>query len=292
MAPPFTAFSMAHFVRRATRLALCVGAACLTLGVMAAASEARATITVNMHTQPAGDTTPFTFHLTGKNCPAAPTDYTFQLRDGESKAIPLCRGQAFFVKQEPMAGWKLVDLQCVATPADLDPRDAFIIDIPGSMATVELSPNEKKACTFFNERVPAPTPPTPPTTGAAPAVPVSQQGAAAPTTPAAQGVSPEFAVSGRAALTSPKRCVERRYTVTVVAGNARAVSFFVNGKKVRTITARRGQKRFTAALSPRAAVDRVKARVSFTSNATPQSRTLNATVRRCAAAAVRPQFTG
>ena len=105
-------------------------------------------------------------------------------------------------------------------------------------------------------------------------------------------MSPERVVAARAALQAPRACVSRRYTVTVAGGPVRSVTFSVNGRRVRTLTARPGQRRFSVRLSPRQAVDRVVARVRFRSNASPQSRTLRATVRRCARAGVSPEFTG
>jgi hypothetical protein len=275
--------------RRAVRTALAAVAACLALGVAAQAAQAAATITITQRTQPAGDPAAFSFHLTGPACPGTETDVTFQLRDGQSQAIPLCRGQAFKVTQAAKAGWRLVDIQCVATPPDPDPEDAFIIDIPSATATIELSPDEQKACTFVNEKVPAPTP-----SGPAPAAtPPSSSSlpAAAPPAPA-QGVSPVRVTRSAAALQAPQRCVSRRYTVSVRAGNVRSVTFSVNGRRVATVRARRGQRRFAVQLPPRAAVDRVVARVRFTERATPRTRTLRATIRRCAQAPTRPTFTG
>ena len=70
------------------------------------------------------------------------------------------------------------------------------------------------------------------------------------------------------------------------------MSFWVNGKRVKTIRARTGQRRFSVTLPINRAVAKVRARVRFANNATPSSRVLSATVRRCAPAAVKPQFTG
>ena len=70
------------------------------------------------------------------------------------------------------------------------------------------------------------------------------------------------------------------------------MSFWVNGKRVRTVRARTGQRRFSVTLPINRRVAKVRARVTFANNATPSSRVLSATVRRCAPAAVKPQFTG
>jgi hypothetical protein len=288
-------------IRRGARALITALAALTTLCVVAASAQAAATITITQRTQPAGDPTAFVFHLTGPACPDSATDATFELRDGQSQAIPLCRGQAFHVTQDQQPGWRLVDIQCVATPPDLDPDDAFGIDIPAATATIELSPDEQKACTFVNAKTPPGTPPSSPPPGGTPpggtppgaSGSPSPVGATPPRPPApAQGVLGEQVVRATASLQAPTRCVSRRYTVAVRAGRVRTVAFFVNGRRVTTVRARRGQRRFSVRLGVGPAVQRVVARVSFTDNTTPRTRTLRATVRRCAAGQVRPQFTG
>jgi hypothetical protein len=296
-----------HPARTMGRAALAAIAALLLSAALAAAADARATVTISQETQPAGDPTLFTFHLTGPACSGADSDVTFQLRDGQSQAIPLCAGRDFRVTQEQRPGYTLVDIQCVATPPDLDPNDAFGIDIPGATATIELSPDEQKACKFVNAKAPAPqpqppapqppspSPESPPATASSSPAPVAAS-APAPPAPAPPGpasaVSPERVIRGTAALQAPRRCVSRRYTVAVVGGQVRAVTFSVNGRRVATVRARRGQRRFSVVLGVRAAVERLTARVRFNAGATPQTRTLRATMHRCAVAQVAPQFTG
>jgi hypothetical protein len=281
-------------IRRGARLLMTTGAALVALAAAASSAQAVATITITQRTQPAGDPTAFAFHLTGPACPKGPSDVTFELRDGQSKAIPLCRGRAFHVTQAAKAGWRLVEISCVATPPDLDPGDDFVTHIPTATATIELSPDEQKACTFVNAKAPPSSPPagsppggSPPTTAQSPAA------GSAPQRPApAQGVLPEQAFRGTAALQAPTRCVSSRYTLTVRGGRVHSVTFSVNGRRVATVRARPGQRRFSVRLGPRAAVDRIVARVSFRERTSPRTRTLRATVRRCATAQARPQFTG
>jgi len=281
-------------IRRVARLLMTTAAALAALAAVASSAQAVATITITEQTQPAGDPAAFTFHLTGPACPKGPSDRTFELHDGQSQAIPLCKGQAFRVAQEAKAGWRLVDISCVATPPDLDPDDRFIIDIPGATATIELSPDEQKACTFVNAKAPPSTPPAgSPPGGSAPIAAPSPPAASAPRpTAPAQAILPEQVTRASAALQAPTRCVSRRYTLTVRGGRVRTVTFSVNGRRVATVRARRGQRRFSVRLGPRAAVDHIVARVSFRENTSPRTRTLRATVRRCATAQVRPQFTG
>jgi hypothetical protein len=281
---------------RLRRLLMCLTAASLAVLVTPALAHARASITVSVHTQPAGSPAVFTFHLTGPQCHnRPPTNVTLQLHDGQSAVVPLCRGQLFNVTQDALPGWKLTKIECVATPPD--PEDPFVIDVAHSRAGVELSPDEHKACSFTNTPVPTPpgppsTPPTtPPGSGVSPAPP------AAATVPQQQpapqqAVSPVRVVAARAVLSATKSCVERTFTVTVRGGHVRSVAFSVNGRRVRTIRARSGQRRFSVKLRARTAVNHVVARVTFTSAASPHTRTLRATVRRCSPSALRPNFTG
>jgi hypothetical protein len=292
---PQSFFATSSTAGRAVRTALAAVTACLALGVAASAAQAAATITITQRTQPAGDPAAFTFHLTGPACSGTDTDVTFDLSDGQSQAIPLCRGQAFKVTQQSKAGWRLVDIRCEATPPDPDPADAFIIDIPGASATIELSPDEQKACTFVNEKSAVSTPPAATPTATPPVASPPASGAAPTTTTLpqpAQGVSPVRVSRSAAAIQGPRRCVSRRYTVTVRGGNVRDVTFSVNGRRVATVRARRGQRQFSVRLGSRAAVDRIVARVRFTERAAPRTRTLRTTVRRCAQAQTRPKFTG
>lgn len=283
---------------RLRRLALCVATAGAVLAVTPAFAHARATITVGVHTQPAGSAAVFTFHVTGRTCPRRPpTNVTLQLRDGETAAVPLCRGQLWTVTQDALPGWTLTKIECVATPPD--PEDPFVIDVPNRRAGVELSPNEQKACTFTNVATAPPPggggpPPVGVTPPPAPSVPSSQApvSAQAPAQAPAQGVSPERAVAARASLQGPRRCVDRRFTVTVRGGNVRSVAFSINGRLVRTLRARPNQRRFSVVLPARTAVSHVAARVTFSAAASPRVRTLRTTVRRCTPTALRPNFTG
>jgi hypothetical protein len=212
---------------------------------------------------------PFTFH---------PPDFT--LTGGASKTFSNLHKGFYTITQAPPAGWQLVSVTCTADP---DPNDAAVIT--GSSVRLELSATESKTCTFVNAKAvtpPSPAPAAPPAAAPAPAAPPAP----------ASAVSPELAFSAKATLQAPKRCVSRTYTVAVVGGPVRSVTFRVNGKRARTVQARAGQRRFSQRLGIRSRVDRVTARVTFRSNASPRTRTLHATVRRCAAAQVRPQFTG
>jgi hypothetical protein len=128
-----------------------IAALALTLAVPVAAQAA--TITVGVGTTPAGDSTPFSFHVTGPACGTTPTDITFSLTDGQTKLLTLCDSppdlaHRFHVTESVPSGWTLTSIDCTGT--DPDPADAFVVDLPTATAFVELSPNEDKACTFRN----------------------------------------------------------------------------------------------------------------------------------------------
>jgi hypothetical protein len=266
----------------------------LALGAVASGAEA-ATFKVTKLTDPAGDATPFTFHVTftpQKN-DTPPPDFEvpadFTLTGGKSKTFTVRKG-FYTITELGLAGWRLVRITC-DNGGDTDPADAPKIDVGAGKATLELSTTENKGCTFENAKVPPPlgppsTPPSTPPSSASP--PPAQQS----TAPAQQNVAGTQAARSSAALVGPKRCVSRRFTVAVTAGRARTVSFVVNGRRLRTLTARAGQRRFSVQLPRPAVVSRVVVVVRFQPNTTPATRTLRTTVRRCAKQAVQPQFTG
>jgi hypothetical protein len=277
-----------------------LGAAIAVLLLAAVPATANAaTLTVTKKTTTA-DTTSFGFHVEFTPFPNdnpgpfkfPPTDFT--LTNGTSKTFSDLHKGFFTVTENVPAGWKLDSIDCTKDP---DPADAPVIT--GNKVRVELSAAENKSCVFTNSPVSTSSPPAAPSGSTpTPSAPAPQGGAAptatAPTAtpPPQSAVSPERVVSARAALQAPRACVSRRYTVTVTGGPVRSVTFSVNGRAVRTLTARPQQRRFTLALGVRSAVDRVVARVRFRSNASPRTRTLRATVRRCAQAGVSPEFTG
>jgi hypothetical protein len=284
-----------------------IAALALTLVVPVAAQAA--TITVGVGTTPAGDSTPFSFHVTGPACGTTPTDITFSLTDGQTKLLTLCDSppdlaHRFHVTESVPSGWTLTSIDCTGT--DPDPADAFVVDLPTATAFVELSPNEDKACTFRNAAPPpsAPPPtttttagsPPPTTTTTAGSSPTGAGAAPATTPPATQQVAGEQVRSPArpaARLGAQTRCGVRTARVTVRSRLMRRVTFSVNGRRVRTVNVPRGALRVTALVPLRrsgAAVQRVRAHVTFRNGARP--RTLSATVRRCGQTGVAPQFTG
>jgi hypothetical protein len=213
------------------------------------------TLRIKKATSPAGSTTPFTFDVsTSLGSPFTIADQGIQ----EYTVEP----GSYQVTERTTDGWTLTGGTC-------DDGDS---SWTGATLTANVGAGEVVTCTFNNSQNPVAVPEQP-RREVLPQPPVRQRSAAA-------------------RLVAPKRCVSRRYTVAVSGSPVRSVSFWVNGKRVRTVRARTGQRRFTVTLPINRAVARVRARVQFANDATPSARVLRATIRRCAPAAVRPKFTG
>ncbi len=219
----------------------------------------QAVLRIVKRTDPAGAAAAFAFHP-GASLGAA----DFTLGDGQSTQFDDLDPGSYDVTEQPLAGWTLRSAAC-------DDGDSVV---SGSTATAMLAAGEVVTCTFTNALTPTPAPQPPAAVAPAAAV---------------KAVQPR---RGAAALIAPTRCVESRFTVAVVGAPVRTVSWYVNGRRVRTTKARSGQRRFTVHLPVGARVQVVTARVAFANNTSPRTRTLQATVRRCAAKRVRPKFTG
>jgi hypothetical protein len=98
--------------------------------------------------------------------------------------------------------------------------------------------------------------------------------------------------SGRAVLATPSRCQTGTYRVTVRGRSMRSVAFYVNGRRVRTVSVPRGRTTVTVRLGSKAKVHRVRARVTYVASARTRARDLRATILRCSPASARPTFTG
>jgi uncharacterized repeat protein (TIGR01451 family) len=102
-------------------------------------------------------------------------------------------------------------------------------------------------------------------------------------------VAPQRAQPGSARLIGPTRCVRGSYAVRIVGQEIQSVAFRRGGRAVK---AKRSGQVFTIRLAPSASVDRITARVTFTSASGTTARTFRIAVQRCAQRAVRPSFTG
>jgi len=115
-----------------------------------------------------------------------------------------------------------------------------------------------------------------------------------PTVLEAQAVLP--VTPGSARLRGPSGCVRGPFTATVRGARITRVTFFVDGKRFKRITAATGEgSRFTVRINPRGhgfGVHRVTARVEFATDSQTRTRTLRLSFQRCRRQVVRPRFTG
>jgi hypothetical protein len=107
------------------------------------------------------------------------------------------------------------------------------------------------------------------------------------------GVLPEAVASGRASLRGPSGCVKQAFRARVSGRSIASVTFSVDGKKVKTVSGKRGV--YALKVRPgRYGFGRHKivARVQFTAASGTAAKKLPLTFRRCAQGAVAPRFTG
>ena len=128
------------------------------------------------------------------------------------------------------------------------------------------------------------TPETPPTTEPPASTPTGEQ-----------QVLPEEVVSGAARLRGPSGCVAKRFTASVRGRQIQHVTFFVDGRKVKRVDAKRGQRVFKLGVSPARfgkGIHRVNARVVFKAASRTSAKTLRLSFQRCARQVTAPRFTG
>jgi hypothetical protein len=240
-------------------------------------NQNRGRVKIVKATDPAGSTERFSFH---PSADLSPSD--FALADGEYIDMRPKPGM-YTVQEADTPGWKVANISC----DDMDSGGS------GSTLTLKVDPGETIVCTFRNvkeEPLPHNPPVVPPAVVRKPTPRLSPPVAAARAPQSA--VEAAVARSGRASLLRPTRCVSRRFQITVSGSPVRQIQFTVNGRRVKVVAARNGQRTFTVTLpAASGTVQRVAARVTFANGA--RSRTLRTTVLRCAPRrVVAPQFTG
>jgi uncharacterized repeat protein (TIGR01451 family) len=110
-----------------------------------------------------------------------------------------------------------------------------------------------------------------------------------------QAQLPDSPVNGTARLRGPSGCVNKAFTVTVRGTRIAQVTFFIDGKRYKRLTAPTAGKRWQVKINPRGrsfGVHRVTARVRFVAESETASRTLRLSFQRCKRQTVRPRFTG
>jgi hypothetical protein len=153
--------------------------------------------------------------------------------------------------------------------------------------TLNVAAGDAWECLFTNTRKTQPPPhdepptPTPPTTTAQPKI----------------QVSPARVRPGSARLSGPSGCPTTNAIAATVTGRRIVkVTFYVDGKKVKTLTKANGKGgRWVLPLNVRRlafGAHRVQAKVEFAKSSQTTAKTLRLSFDRCHAAAAKPKFTG
>jgi uncharacterized repeat protein (TIGR01451 family) len=192
-----------------------------------------------------------------------------------------------------------------ATPGTLDPGDDWtytcqvqtkagqtavhnVADVHGSDGNGHDANDEDT----FDTTLTQPVKPKPPVKPVAPVKPVPP----AVTPRPGQGVSPVRIRPGSARLRGPRSCATGAVAASVSGRRIAKVTFFVDGKKVTTLTkANRSGGRWVLALNAKRfgfRAHKVRARVQFAASSQTRAKTLRMTFIRCRPAVVTPKFTG
>jgi prealbumin domain-containing protein len=224
---------------------------------------------------------------------------TFDLLiDGQPKATGVGDGGTTGWQTVPVGTHAVGEAGSAATSlADYDATVACADQAPGhtgttsgtgtSLSGLAVAAGDQWACVITNTRKSQVAPP-----GSQPPAPVEAQ------SPAPQlEVSPETIRPGTARFVGPTGCPTTRVASATVAGKRIAkVTFFVDGKKVKTLTKPNGKGgRWTLPLTVRTmafGTHRVQARVEFAKSTGTKPRTLQLSFSRCHRGAVTPTFTG
>ena len=100
--------------------------------------------------------------------------------------------------------------------------------------------------------------------------------------------------SASARLRGPSGCVTKPFRATVRGSRISRVTFYRDGKRIRRIDAKRGQRAFSVKVRAAGAqgVHRITAKVRFKAGSRPRTRTLRLSYQRCRKQVVQPRFTG
>jgi hypothetical protein len=174
-------------------------------------------------------------------------------------------------------------LSCVDTAHPNDPADTD--------GTVQVDKGDAWECVITNTRKSTPPPPQEPPTDQPPSTP-----------PAVQAISPQVHVSparvrpGSARLSGPSGCPRTSAVAATVSGRRIVkVTFYVDGKKVKTLTKANRNGRWVLPMNVKRfafGTHRVRVVVQFAKSSQTKAKTLRLSFNRCRPAVVRPQFTG
>jgi hypothetical protein len=130
----------------------------------AAATDAGATLRVENHIDPAGDTTVIDYRLESPTWSSSPFPFSLAGSDDRSFGVPAGTYTATALLP---AGWETTDIQCVGPHPEL-----IAIDVPNRRVTLQHQSTDEQTCAFTHRRIPPSG--TPPTPGVAPSPPKSE----------------------------------------------------------------------------------------------------------------------
>jgi hypothetical protein len=154
--------------------------------------------------------------------------------------------------------------------------------------TLDTNTITKAACATPGSTPPAGAPGAP---GAAPGTSGSNGTSGSTSSPSSAGGT----ARATARLSGPRRCVSGPFRARVSGRRIAQVTFFVDGRRRRTVKATEGRTVFSLRVDPRGQdfeAHRITAKVRFTAGSGAQARTLRLVYQRCSKGAVRPRFTG
>jgi hypothetical protein len=230
---------------------------------------------------PAGDTGKFNLLVDGQT---KATD----VGDGGTTGAQIVTTGAHTVGEAAGTGTDLSDYS-----SSLACKDTAHGNAPDNDGSLQVGKGDAWECVYTNTR--NVTPPPPPRTDEPPTTPPTPVVVTA-TAPKIQ-VSPARVKPGSAKLSGPSGCPTTSAVAATVTGRRIVkVTFYVDGKKVKTLTkANKSGGRWVLPLNVRRlafGAHRVQAKIQFAASSHTKPKTLRFSFDRCHAAAARPKFTG
>jgi hypothetical protein len=108
-------------------------------------------------------------------------------------------------------------------------------------------------------------------------------------------IGPSSSPKGTARISGESGCVTKNFSVTVTGQQIRRVTFYLDGKKIKSLTKPNIGRLYRIAVRPKAlkrGSHRIVAKTTFTTASGTPGRSLRVVFQRCARAAGAPQFTG
>jgi len=169
-------------------------------------------------------------------------------------------------------------------PRDADPSLAGIQTTPrvGAKFTTTTLPGGGQGSTIVTTR---PLPPPPPPPGPPAPTPCIPPPGPTPLPPGRELCKP---AAGTARISGPTECVTQNFNVTVSGRRIRQVDFYLDGRRIQTLTRPNSGSRFVLPIRPdrlRRGTHNIVARTRFTAASKTRARVLRVVFRRCGRAA-------